>query len=260
VEVQTVVHNTARDHRLRVLFPSGAATCTYLADSVFDVVERPIALRTDNHDYRELEVETKPQQSWTAVYDASRGLAVVSAGLLESAVRELPERPLALTLFRSTRRTVMTDGEPDGQLLGDLTFHYWLVPLRGAPDRVRLCELGQLLAAGRRDAQLRPADVRHYHSCTSATLPASGEFLRLEGSAVLSSVRQEGAGLEVRLFNPLTTPAYVLLHLGEAAAARYHRAERVNLESLPVQPARQVVGAVIDLWLHPKEIATVRLS
>ena len=36
-------------------------------------------------------------------------------GLLETAVRDQPERPLALTLFRATRRTVMTDGQPQGQ-------------------------------------------------------------------------------------------------------------------------------------------------
>ena len=86
--------------------PAAPGADTYLADSPFDVVERPIALRADNHLYRELEVETKPQQSWTAVCDGARGLAVVSVGLLESAVRDLPERPLALTLFRGTRRTV----------------------------------------------------------------------------------------------------------------------------------------------------------
>ena len=57
------------DHRLRVLLPSGAQADTYLADTPFDVVERPIALREDAHLYRELEVETKPQQSWSAVFD-----------------------------------------------------------------------------------------------------------------------------------------------------------------------------------------------
>jgi hypothetical protein len=43
--VETVIDNTAEDHRLRVLFPSGAQAETYLADSAFDVVERLIALR-----------------------------------------------------------------------------------------------------------------------------------------------------------------------------------------------------------------------
>ena len=90
-----MVENVAEDHRLRVLFPSETKTDTYLADSAFDVVERPIALRKDNHLYREMEVETKPQQSWTAVFDEQRGLAVISAGLLETAVRDIPDRPLA---------------------------------------------------------------------------------------------------------------------------------------------------------------------
>ncbi len=51
VEVETTVHNVVKDHRLRVLFPTGAQADTYLADMQFDVVERPIALRADNHLY-----------------------------------------------------------------------------------------------------------------------------------------------------------------------------------------------------------------
>ena len=100
LEVETTVFNTLRDHRLRVLFPSCAdGAQTYLADSPFDVVERPIALRAGNHLYREPEIEMKPQQTWTAVYDQQRGLAVLSTGLLESAVIDHPGRTLALTLF-----------------------------------------------------------------------------------------------------------------------------------------------------------------
>ncbi len=49
LEVETTVYNIAEDHRLRVLFPSGARADTYLADTPFDVVERPIALAGDNH-------------------------------------------------------------------------------------------------------------------------------------------------------------------------------------------------------------------
>ena len=167
----------------------------------------PSPCATDNHLYRELEVETKPQQSWTAVCDGARGLAVVSVGLMESAVRDLPERPIALTLFRGTRRTVITDGEPNGQLLGDLHFRYWIVPVAGEVDRVRLCDLGQQLAAGLRDVQLRPQDVRFFRADLArggvdATLPAVAGFLSVEGPAVVTSIRQVGEGLEVRMFNP----------------------------------------------------------
>lgn len=259
VEVQTTVHNVANDHRLRVLFPSGAQAETYLADSPYDVVERPIALRADNHLYRELEVETKPQQSWTAVYDDQRGLAVISCGLMESAVRDLSERPIALTLFRATRRTVMTDGEPNGQLHGPLTFRYWIMPLDGEPDRTRLCELGQLLAAGLRVVQLRSEDMDLYRQ--SATLPPNGGFLRLTGPAVLTSARQVGDGLEVRLFNPTEKTVGATLDLKERPRpiSAPTRVQRVNLESIPLEPAKNIARGVVKLTLGPKEIVTVRL-
>jgi len=67
VEIDASIINTASDHRLRALFPTDVATHTYMADTPFDAVERAIQLREDNHLYRELEMETKPQQSWTAV-------------------------------------------------------------------------------------------------------------------------------------------------------------------------------------------------
>ena len=94
VEVESVVHNTAQDHRLRVLFPSGALAETYLADSPFDVVERPIALRSDNHTYRELETESNRSKTGR-LYLINNAAWLCWLGLMESAVRDLPERPLA---------------------------------------------------------------------------------------------------------------------------------------------------------------------
>ncbi len=255
VEVQTTVHNAADDHRLRALFPSGARAETYLADSPFDVVERPIALRADNHLYRELEVETKPQQSWTAVFDGARGLAVISVGQMESAVRDLPERPIALTLFRGTRRTVLTDGEPEGQLRGELTFRYWIMPLAGEPDRVALCRFGQQLAAGLRHVQLRPKDVTLYRG--EGDLPPAGSFLSVEGAAVVTSARQVGDGLEARLFNPTDAPATVTLRL---PTGTFNRAQPVDFESRPAGEARALKNGALNVSLKPKQILTLRLT
>src|ERR1019366_10045444 len=87
VEGGTPVNNSAPDRRLRVILPSGAKAETYLSDGAFDVLERPVALPAGNHLSRELAVETRPQQTWSAVSDAKRGLALVSSGLLECSVR-----------------------------------------------------------------------------------------------------------------------------------------------------------------------------
>lgn len=256
LEVETKVANLASDHRLRVLFPTGAAAETYLSDTPFDVVERPIPLRADNHLHRELEVETRPQQSWSAVFDDHRGLAVVSSGLLESAIRNVADRTLALTLFRSTQRTVFTNGEPEGQLHGDLSFRYWLTPLTGEPDRVHLSLLGQQLAAGLRVVQLRPADLPLYRQ--PASLPAIAGLFQVDGPAVVTSARWVGSGLEVRLFNPNTTSGQVQLRFGDALP--FAAMQTVDFESNPVGDSHSLEQGEVVVLLSPKQISTLRFT
>ena len=268
VEVETVVHNTARDHRMRVLFPSQAVDAvTYLADSPFDVVERPIALRPDNHLYREPEIESKPQQNWTAVFDQQRGLAVVAPGQLESAVQDTPERTLALTLFRSTGRTVMTNGEPDGQMQGSLAFKYSIVPLDGPVDRASLFDQAVLLSAGLRQFYAQPADIKNTLENMARShlpphdLPPVGNFLSIEGPLVMTSLRQAGSAIEVRIFNPASLPATAVLSLAgwPSSLAAPTQASWVNFESQPLGPTFAINGDPLPLELGPKEIKTLSL-
>ena len=259
LEIETTVHNNAYDHRLRVLFPSGAHTDSYLSDTPFDVVERPVALRGDNHLYRELEVETKPQRSWSAVADDERGLAVISDGLLETAVRDLPERILALTLFRATGRTVGTAGEPGGQLQGPLHFRYWVAPLAGPPQsadaRAELFVLADRLACGVRAAQLQAIDadeLRH-----EGGLPPVDSLLTVEGPVVVSSVEMRDDALEIRAFNPGLEEVVATYRVADCVA--WQDAERVDLEGHPTGEALAVDDGAITVAFGRKEIVTVRL-
>lgn len=258
IEVETTVHNDICDHRMRVIFPSGAATDTCLMDTPFDVVERPIALRSDNFLYRELEVETRPQQSFTAVSDQHRGLAVISDGLLECAVQDLPERPIALTLFRATQKTVMTNGEPGGQMQGDLHFRYWLTPLSGQPDRARLFDLGQALSGGLYAVFLNDYDVKRFHQ--NRELPPSGGFLEVRGQAIVTSLRGEKGG-EVRLFNPNTHPVKVELDFSDRPNGSDLPviAQPVNFEGQPAGTPFSVKNGKAVIPLGPKQIRTIRL-
>jgi alpha-mannosidase/mannosylglycerate hydrolase len=260
VEVETTVHNNVRDHRLRVLFPTGAQAAAYLADSPFDVVERPIALRSDNHLYREPEIAAKPQQTWTAVFDNQGGLAVISTGLLESAVLDLPERPIALTLFRATRRTVNTDGEPDGQLQGELRFRYWITPLSGEPDRSRLCQLGQLLEAGLRNVQLADLDLRQHR--VSDRLPPRAGFLQVGGPVVVTSLQETSAGLELRMFNPTAEPAEAVLDVSgwPAELQPPSSLQPVDFEGRELAEAIPLADGRGAVTLAAKKIATLRLA
>lgn len=256
VEVQTIVENTIRDHRVRVLFPSGCSAETFFADGAFDVIERPIALRTDNAQLREMEVETKPQYTWTAVVDpaARRGLAVVSTGLPEAAVRDLPDRPIALTLLRSFIRAVMTSGQEGGEIQGRHEFRYLIVPLDGELPRARLCRLGQHLAAPPRSEQVYARDPVP----EGAALPASTSFLRAGGEqAVITAVFRpaDGNGLCVRMFNPTEGVITESIELRGGVTA----AERVDFEGHS-RDRVSVENGVACVELGPKQIITVRLT
>ncbi len=255
LEVTTRVVNPARDHRLRLLFPSGARAKTFLADSAFDVVERPIALRRDNHLYREMEIEAKPQQSWTAVHDASRGLAVISDGsLLEAGVRDVPSRPVLLTLYRSTGRTVMTHGQPNGQLLGhDMSFRFRILPLGGAPDRAQVFRLAQDLASGVGDCQLAARDF--LLNKTHDDLPPSGSLLEVSGGAVVTSTRIVAGNLEVRVFNPSDRPSRAALKVSASLRAKDARAVDFLSQPAPIKLSRR--PQTVAVALGPKQIVTV---
>jgi hypothetical protein len=255
VEVSTTVENTVLDHRLRVLLPTGLAGETYLSSSAFDVVERPVALARDNDTRDELDVETRPQYTWTAFGDGKAGLAVVSRGLPESAVVNSPDRPIALTLFRSFRRAVFSNDNPGGQVQGTLSFRYDIVPLSGPIPVSRLYTLGQRVNGPVRSVALLRRDLAA--SPGAATLPRERSFLRVEGEAVVSAVQPGERGLTVRLFNPGAAPARATL----ALPSRPSSARCVTLDGRddPRSTAR-LAGESVEVSLPAKRITTVAIE
>jgi alpha-mannosidase/mannosylglycerate hydrolase len=179
---------------------------------------------------------------------------------MESTVRDLPERPIALTLFRATRRTVMTDGQPEGQIQGPLRFQYWIVPFAGTLPRTRLCQLGQQLGAGLRTAQLQP---RHFVSipCEGPRLAPQGGLLEITGDAVCTSICQVDGGTEVRLFNPGDRATTVRIQPGKATKSSkpWTKAQPVDLESHPLGKPAAFAGA-FKTALKPKKIVTLRFT
>ncbi len=256
LEIRTAIENNVRDHRVRVLFESNAQTDTFVADSAFDVLERPIALPEDNHTYRELVIETTAQANWTAVHDQQRGLAVVAPELPETGVRDVPERTLALTLIRGFRRTIFTDGEEGGQCLGRHEFTYRLVPLNGAPARAQMAELAQLTIAGVKTAQLLPRDQLEQ---SQRTLPrARGQYDFGQHRLVMTSFRQhpEKGYLELRVFNPEAETVTDSITLNPPIrAARYTDFEGNELGQADVDGQGRVT-----LKVPPKKIVTLALE
>ena len=153
VKCRTSLRNTVRDHRIRVLFPTGIDAETAYAASPFDITERPIHIA----DYNEEEIpehvrkvivgarEAKPStyfqtREFLDLNDGKEGLAVFNKGLPEYQVIETGT--LALTLFRSVGwiakeiNTRIGDAgpeiyTPDAQCLREMSFEYAVCPHKG---------------------------------------------------------------------------------------------------------------------------------
>ena len=200
VEVETQVDNTAKDHRLRVCLPTDIAGDTYQAGQAFTLVTRTVGANPSTQDWKEPAYGEHNFDGILVKRAADgTGLAFISGGgLHEAAALDDERHSLLVTLFRSFGQTVGTDGQPDGQLQGPLSFRYRLLPLTAEDSAADLVRCRDALQTG----------VRQY----TATLPAAHTpgretpFMELTGRALAVSAfklpedGEEGA-LIVRLVN-----------------------------------------------------------
>lgn len=94
LDVKTIIENSARDHRVRVLFPTGLNATTHKVETIFEAVERPNTHKP---------TWTYPsgcehQQGFVMMSDEKGGIAVGNVGLYEY---ETIDNTIAVTLLRA---------------------------------------------------------------------------------------------------------------------------------------------------------------
>ncbi len=257
VEIETSFTNSARDHRLRAMFPTDLVTDLSWADSPFDVVSRAIRV-PDDSTWKERQPTVHPQLDFCDLSDGQAGFALLNRGLLEYEAVDDARRTLALTLMR-TYRFPMIGADPDvttehpsekgGQCLRDFTVRYALCPHEGD------WEAGDV-AAQARDFNL-PLRVA-LHGRPSGTLPMQASLLAVNDRRVmLSAVKKAEArdSVVLRLCNPtahvITATLRSLLPIAEA--------HRLNLEETREVALPVAGGHEVALAFPPKVILTVEL-
>ncbi|MFA6243335.1 MAG: glycoside hydrolase family 38 C-terminal domain-containing protein, partial [Candidatus Hydrogenedentales bacterium] len=141
VEVTTRFDNTARYHRLRVLFPTHRKTEVCHVETPFDVVERPAEHGADSP--WQAANATFPMQRFVDVSDKRGGLAVINDGLREYEIAPGDERAIAVTLMRAYEIALTTvskrwERHPEMELSqcpGEHEFRYFIYPHAGSWDR-----------------------------------------------------------------------------------------------------------------------------
>lgn len=125
LDVKTEVTNNAKDHRLRVLFPTGLDATTHKAESVFESVKR-------NNDHKatwEYPSGCEHQQGFVTMCDQKGGLSVANIGLYEY---ETVGNTIAVTLLRAVGELGDWGVFPTelSQVQKELTFEYSIVPFK----------------------------------------------------------------------------------------------------------------------------------
>ena len=130
VDFETSFDNQMKDHRVRVLFPSGLTAETHEADSIYEVVTRP------NKMPKTWQNPTNPQHqgAFVNLHNDDFGLTVGNFGLNEYEI--VGSSTIALTLLRAVGEL----GDwgyfptPEAQVQGKFTFNYSL-EFHGQPSK-----------------------------------------------------------------------------------------------------------------------------
>ncbi len=263
VVFETTVENRARDHRFRVMFPSGIRTDAVDADGQYTVLHRV----RKHFDVRRFSIEhpaaVAPMQRYVAVRNARRAFVVITDGLPEYELLPDPHGTIAVTLLRCVGLLAGEDlitrpggkagwhnETPDAQCPGRHTFRYAVLSLSAA-DYADGRSLQQ--ECERFDLPLFPVCRKNL-----SPLPMEGSFAALGSSRLVMSALKEaedGGGLVMRFWNPSRTTVEDILHF----AASPSRVAASRLDEHIGEPLPILAAGGVKLRVGPSEILTIRI-
>jgi alpha-mannosidase len=252
VDLEVVVDNSARDHRLRLGFPTGGPGKGAIAATTFDVAARP-PRPAPTGTWFQPPPRTFPHQGWVH----NNGLTVVAPGLPEAEVTR--DGSIFITLVRAvgwlSRLDLKSRPEPagpglrtpDAQCVGQTRARLALT--FGSHPQVEAwdAELGFLaVPAG-------PEPI----------LPAGQGLVTLDApGVVLSALKpaEDGNGFVARLLNPTGAPAEASLQWSDLGC----EVSEVRLDEEPAEPgsaaAFQVDSNVTTMWISPHHLRSLRIG
>ena len=248
VALRLRIENEAEDHRLRLIFPTGAPCAEFEASTTFGVARRSTT-PCDATGWIHPPPATFPQQGHVAV----NGLVVVAPGLPEAEVRA--DGAIALTCLRAigwlSRPDLRTRPGPAGPALP--------VPgaqLRGSLEaELRLLEQAHSSAAVAREAELPLQAV----TVGGAPLAREGvPLVALEPrTLVLSALKpaEHGDGIVLRVANPESTAQRAVVRTGFALSG----AHAVRLDESPADFALDASADSVAFEVPPHALRSVLL-
>lgn len=205
IEVKVEINNTIKDHRLRVLYPTGIKAENSYAAGHFNVDKRPVMPRSDNSEEYYINMQTLPQQTFVDVTDGRYEIAFINNCLTEYELKNDGKGTLALTLLKSVKNTICTskrldNAYPDqhgGQCLGKHVYEYAIYPHNGDWHTGGVYEQAQRF-------NVIPAAMQTSGHRYGSVMPNKSMYKIESGALVLSALKkaEDRDTVIMRVFNP----------------------------------------------------------
>ena len=255
LKVEFFVDNHAKDHWLRVNFPTLLNTDMTWADSHYDVVGRNIEI-PDSTGWVEKAGGTHPLRTFVDMTNGKNGLAIMPKGLIEYEAFEDVQSTLALTIIRACRIKLAVSEEKKTELSdigqqcrGKQCFEYAILPHSGNWEHAELFRKAveyitpiKVALAGR----------------GKGTLPLEQSLFSIDNNNVhVTCIKQaqDGSDLIVRVFNPCLKPQKAALvfrvKIQEVKICLMDESEKQNVST---------TGDAVNLNINPKKIMTLKIK
>ena len=199
VDVKLTVDNNVCDHRLRLVVPTYTEGDKYFAGQAFYCCQRNADIDYTTQDWFEPELHEKAMNGIVGKRASDgTGLAFVSAkGLHECASYNDDYSSLYVTLIRGFKKTVMTNGQIGGQILGEQEFEFQLVPLGADITYADLVRQQDVMGVGLISSYAE-VDASSATNAPVSCFKLSGDNILL---SVIKCAEREDNAYVVRMFN-----------------------------------------------------------
>jgi mannosylglycerate hydrolase len=271
IEVKFEIDNHARDHRLRVLIPTGIASAFSISDNQFGFIKRDVYDQAmdvwEKENWDERPDSIYPMLSFVGLSNEEYGMSILTNSTREYEIVGEDYDTIAITLFRSVgflgkeellRRPGRPSGiklpTPDSQMIGKLTLDFAITTHKGSTLEENVGRLAKEFLTPIHLYNKIPYDAMKLNKADVKT-PVNFSLLKESyPEVVLSTLKkaEKDDQYVLRFYNPTDKPKTASFEMNRSLEQAY----TANLNEKPLE-LLEVTNNKVEIRIKPNQVKTV---